>query len=231
MIFPIGSTLGKKRSLRSAPRKHHGHVALIFDIGEEAALVHLGVAHCGGIGRDPLEAHGPHHVGAVGDGSRTRTGDPDLAHQPGAALDERVLLPGQLRISLLRLKKFPGVLNAGERRAQHAESVVAHVGGAVGDIHIHSMDQGDHGNQRPGGQNDAHQRQDAAELARSKRIERQANGFDKRSSHCFEDTIAVGALFPISSSQPTTSASSQNRGRRRERNPRCPPCSTATSRR
>ena len=120
-----------------------------------------------------------HSVGAVGDGSRARAGDADLAHQRDAALYKRVLFLGKFRVLVQSFHERLRIAAADERHAQHPESFGPHIGGAVGDVEVHAMNHCHHSDQSGGGEDHSEQRQKAAKLARRQRVPRHRRRFEK----------------------------------------------------
>ena len=104
---------------------------------------------------------------------------PKSLHQRGMVLQIFELVRAQLRIPLLHLQVFLGIEIAEEGDVDDAKAVGAHVGNGVGDVDIHAVNHGHHRDQRGGGQDNAEQREEAAQLAGAQRIRRDGCGFAK----------------------------------------------------
>ena len=105
MVLPTGSTLGKKRSLRSEPMKTTVQMPLVFDVGEEAAQVDLRVAHHRRIRGHALQSRRRPPGRRIGDLPAAVRRDADFAHQRRAALHEVVFVARQLGILALQLRE------------------------------------------------------------------------------------------------------------------------------
>src|ERR1022692_2432349 len=100
----------------------------------------------------------------VGDALPLRDHHAHAFQQRGVALDEFVFIAFDLRVPLHHFVKLLGVPRAEPCHADDTEPVGAHVRHFVGDVHVHTMDERGDGDQRGGGQNNAEQRQETAQL-------------------------------------------------------------------
>ena len=161
----------------------------------------------------------------------------DILGQRGVGAQELVLLAFQLRIAPLHLQVLLGV-PLHHHDARDAVAVGAHVGDVLRDVDVHARNHGHHRDQRGGGENDAEQREEAAQLAAAQRLDGAPDRLPKRCVDCSYQTqcrskpgrlqrrfIAAGSARIHS----ITVSSSQKRGGRRAMNPTCPPCSVARS--
>jgi len=89
------------------------------------------------------------------------------------------LLRAELRILVLHLQEFLRIEIAQEGDSDHAKTIRAHAGNRVGDEHVHPVNHRHHSDQRGGGQDDAEQREETAQLAGTKRIRRYGRRFAK----------------------------------------------------
>src|SRR5665213_4184746 len=117
-------------------------MAALIDVAEEAAEVDLRVTHHGGVGGHALDGDSGDGVGDVSDVAEARAGDAGLTYQVHAASDELIFLLRELGVFLLSFEEFFGVLIAAEGRAEDAEAVGAHGGGAAGYVDVHAVDNG-----------------------------------------------------------------------------------------
>src|ERR1017187_5588416 len=149
-------------------------------IGDSAPDIHLHVINGRDIFGDTLDIDAQDAVALEGDPRVARRHHADVLNQRGALLDELIFVRPELRIALLHLHELLRVPRAEPRHAHHAETVGTHVGDLLGDVQIHTVNQGGYGDQRGGGQNDAEQRQETAQLVLAQRIEGDPGGLPER---------------------------------------------------
>ena len=142
----------------------HRRVTPRFFRRDPAADPHLHIVNRRDIIGDALDVHILHGVALVGHARAPRDHHADALQQGGVALDELVFVALDLRVAFHHFVELLGVPGAEPRHADDAEPVGAHVGHLVGDVQIHTMDQRGDGDQRGGGQNDAEQREETAQL-------------------------------------------------------------------
>lgn len=152
-------------------------MALIFDIGKDAPLIHLRIAHRQRIGGRAHQGDAVHQVALIGEFDRALRLNAGFLDQLGVFFDERELLPRELRIALQRQHKRLRIAIAHVGDAQDAKPVVAHGGGSGRDEHVHPVDDGADRDERGGRKNDPEQGEKAAQLTRPQGIERNGGGF------------------------------------------------------
>ena len=142
----------------------HGGVAADFFVGDAAAAIHLNVVdHGDGVG-DALDADGLLGGAFVGDARLAGDHHAEILEEGGVVLDELVLLGPELGVAFLHFEEFLGVEISEKGHADDAEAVGAHIGDLVGDVDIHAMDERRDGDQGGGGENDAQEREETAQL-------------------------------------------------------------------
>ena len=156
--FQVGADNGNRRTMA------------VFNVGKIAAGGHLGIAERGPVGGAAVQRDIGQRLGSHGDGDRASGAHSEIADEGGMVLQVLELVRAQLRVPLLHLQEFLGIEIAEERDFDDPETVGAHVGDSVGDIYVHAVDHGHHGNQGGGGQDDTEQREKAAQLAGAQRI-------------------------------------------------------------
>ena len=77
-----------------------------------------------------------------------------------------------LRVPALHFHEFLGVESAHHDDATNAEAFGSHVGDLICDVEVHALDYGHHRDERGGREDDAEQRQEAAELTGPQGAER-----------------------------------------------------------
>ena len=161
-------------------QEYHRPVPPHLLAGDGASGIHLHVIDGRNIIRDPAQLHILHGLAFIGNGGVAPHHHADVAQQRRFGADEFIFVRPDFRVALLHLEEFLRVPRPEPSHAHDAESVRAHVGDLVGDVQVHAVDQRGDGNQRGGGQNDAKQREEAAQLVLAQRIERDARGLPKR---------------------------------------------------
>ncbi len=103
----------------------------------------------------------------------------DLLQHGGMGLQKIEFLAGQFRIAPLHFEVLLRIEISDHDHTAHAEAISAHVGDVFGDVVVHAVDDGHNGNKGGSGQNDAQERQEAAELAGVERCRCAAHSFPK----------------------------------------------------
>ncbi len=161
-------------------QKDNGSVTANLFVGDAAAGVDLYVIDGGDIVRDALHIHAQDAIALERNASVAGSHHADFFEQGRAVLDELVFVRPDLRIPLLHLHELLGIERAEPRHADYAETIGAHVGDLLRDVQVHPMDEGGHGDQRGGSQNDPEQGKKTTQFVFAERIESDPGSLPER---------------------------------------------------
>ena len=159
-----------------ANHRHRGAPA-VFAIDEKAASISLDVRNRSHVGRITRKLHVFHLVILVTNPNAAIGIHSDLAGVARVGAQEFVFLTRQFRIFLEQFQQFLGFNLPEYPDASDSESASAHVGDLLCDVDVHAVNHAHYRDQRRGSQDDAEQREKAAELTRPERAESDLHGF------------------------------------------------------
>ncbi len=174
LAYGIGSR--EKARADVVADEHYRRVAANLLVGDGAAAIDLNVVDLRNAVGDPLNVDSLLGFALVGNARLAGDHHSEIFQHGGVALHELILVRPELGIALLHFEELLGVEVAEESHADHAEAVRPHVGDFFGDIDVHAVDQRGDGDQRRSGEDDAQEREEAAEFVLSKRVEGDACG-------------------------------------------------------